>query len=59
MIQYKLTDKGLSIMRYLPFIVLRQPDGGGEDSTSDKEFESSSPPGQIKLKGGQDGKVRI
>ena len=38
MMQYKLTDKGLEIMRYLPFIVLGQPIGTGADS-----FESSAP----------------
>ena len=48
MMQYKLTDKGLKIMRYLPFIVQGQPAGGGEDS-----YESSSPPGQLNEKGGE------
>lgn len=56
MIQYKLTNKGLEIMRYLPFIVLGQPDGGGENSYD--VFESSSSPGQIELKGGENGKVK-
>lgn len=58
MIQYKLTNKGLEIIRYIPFIVLEQLAGGEEDSTSFEMFESSSSPGQIILKGGQNGKVK-
>lgn len=53
MIQYKLTQEGLSVMRYLPFIVLGQPIGAGADSR--EHLESSAPVGHIELKGGKNG----
>ena len=46
MIQYKLTNKGLEIMRYLPFIVLEQPAGGEADSVNTESLPS---PGQEQI----------
>ena len=48
MIQYKLTQNGLEIMRYIPTHE-NEPIGAGEDSNS--QFGSSTP--AEKLKGGQ------